>query len=242
MAELPPNPAKEAAARYAVERFIAGGMALGLGSGSTAAYAVVALAERIARENLSFRSIVSTSYDTAKLARSLGIALQDDLTVGFGLLDVTIDGADEVDNDLTLIKGGGGALLREKLVAASTKREVIIVDPSKRVSPLGLKHPLPVVVVPYAWQTTRKRVEEICGREAALRTLPDGSPFISDDHLYTLDVATGPIPDAPALDRRLKEVTGVVETGLFVGCAAFVVIADSAGNIEELSNPPADRA
>lgn len=242
MAELPPNPAKEAAARYAVERFIAGGMALGLGSGSTAAYAVVALADRIARENLSFRCIVSTSYDTARLARSLGITLQDDLTSDFGLLDVTIDGADEVDGDLTLIKGGGGALLREKLVASSTKREVIIVDPSKKVATLGLKHPMPVVVVPYAWQTTQKRVEAICGRPAKLRTLPDGSPFISDDHLYTLDVATGPITNAGDLERRLKAVTGVVDTGLFVGYAAFVVIADGEGDIQELSNPSADRA
>jgi len=242
MTVVPPSSAKEIAARYAVERFVASGMALGLGSGSTAAYAVHALADRIAKEKLSFRCIVSTSYDTARLARSLGIEVQDDVTSDFGLLDVTIDGADEVDDNLTLIKGAGGAAVREKLVASRTKREVIIVDPSKKVSTLGLKHPLPVIIIPYGWEITQQRVEAICGRPANLRALPDGSPYISDDHLYTLDVTTGPIPDAAELQRRLKEVTGVVDTGLFVEMAAFAVIGDSDGNIQELANPSADRA
>ncbi|HEX5323331.1 MAG TPA: ribose-5-phosphate isomerase RpiA [Capsulimonadaceae bacterium] len=242
MTAVPPMSAKEVAARYAVEEFVESGMALGLGSGSTAAFAVRALADRIAREKLSFRCMISTSHETAKLARSLGIEVQDNLAKDFGLLDVTIDGADEIDDHLTLIKGGGGAALREKLVAASTKREVIIVDPSKKVAILGLKHPLPVLIIPYAWDITKQKVEAICGRATNLRTLPDGSPFISDDQLYTLDVVTGPIPNAGALQNQLKAVTGVVDTGLFVNMAAFAVIGDDAGNIQELSNPAADRS
>jgi ribose 5-phosphate isomerase A len=240
MAQVPPNSAKEVAARYAVQRFVEKGMALGLGSGSTAAFAVRALADRIAKENLSFRHIISTSNDTAKLARSLGIDVQNDLSPDIGLLDVTIDGADEVDDNLTLIKGAGGAAVREKLVASRTKREVIIVDPSKKVTTLGFRHPLPVIIIPYAWEITKQRVEAICGRPANLRALPDRSPFISDDHLYTLDVTTGPIPNPGELQSQLKAITGVVDTGLFVGMAAFAVIGDDAGNIQELSNPAAD--
>ena len=227
--------AKEHAARYAVAHYVVSGMKVGLGTGTTAAYVVRALAERIQREGLTLSTLISTSYETAALARSLGMVLDDELTLENTPLDVTIDGTDEADDQLNLIKGGGGALLREKLVAVATRREIIVGDPHKRVSRLGRAHALPIMIVPYAWKRTQARVEEICGRPAPLRLKADGTPFISDDALYCLDIAPGEIPDAPALETALKSVTGVVDVGLFIGLAHVLVVGHPDGRIEEFT-------
>ncbi|HEY3328802.1 MAG TPA: ribose-5-phosphate isomerase RpiA [Capsulimonadaceae bacterium] len=224
--------AKEIAARHAVDRHIKDGMAVGLGSGSTAVYAVRALAERIEREGIKLRVAIATSKETADLARSLGIELVDEPTPDCFPLDVTIDGADEADYQLNLIKGGGGASLREKLVAVATKREIIVVHPAKRVQHLGLTFPLPVVVVPYGWKVTAARIQERMGRPVQLRSR-HGQTFVTDDGLYILDVVPGPLTDPRAIERDLKAIEGVVDVGLFVGIAKLLVVGHEDGRVEE---------
>jgi ribose 5-phosphate isomerase A len=231
---MTPDPeaqAKEAAARHAVARFISPGMRLGLGSGSTAAFVVRALAERRSHEELPLAKIVSTSRETQELARSLGIPIDAELTE----LDLTIDGADEFDPAGNLIKGGGGALVREKLVASVTAREIIVVDARKQVGVLGTTFPLPVAVVPFAWELTKKRIETLVGRTANRRETAPGQPFVTDDSLYILDIAPGPITDPAALERELKLLLGVVETGLFIGIAKNVVMGHADGTVDEFS-------
>jgi ribose 5-phosphate isomerase A len=159
-----------------------------------------------------------------------------DLNASTGWLDVTIDGADEVDSALNLIKGGGGALLREKLVAVRTRREVIVVDESKVSMRLGAKHSVPVMVAQYAWETTAERVEGVCHAAPKLRRTSTGETFVSDDGLYCLDIETGEIADPRAMERELKAVTGVVDVGLFIGLAHTVVVAKSDGSVEVLGN------
>jgi ribose 5-phosphate isomerase A len=222
------NP-KQIAAERAVS-YIRDGMCVGLGTGSTAAFAIAALGRRLQAEPLRLRC-VATSLATEALARQYGIALADWGTLS--RLDLTIDGADEVDPQFRLIKGGGGALLREKLVATVTDTEVIIVDPSKDVPALGA-HPLPVVVMPYAWQSTRARLEARFGVPAPPRLATDGTVFVSDDGCHVLDLAFGaPLPSVDALDADIKSVVGVVETGLFLGLCHRLIIGHPDGRIEE---------
>jgi ribose 5-phosphate isomerase A len=225
--------AKKAAANYAVTKFIQPGMRVGLGSGSTAAFAVQALAARMKSESLVLTSLVSTSDETAQLARSLGLTVEDHLLVEKCPIDVTIDGADEVDGLFSLIKGGGGALLREKIVAKSTLREVIVVDQSKYVETLGTTFPLPVMVIPYGFEITKYRVEEACSRLSEIRKNKDGSVFVSNDGLYCLDVSPGPIYEPDLLEELLNAITGVVEVGLFVNIAKNVVIGRADGTVLE---------
>jgi len=225
---------KEAAANYAVANFIHSGDRLGLGSGTTAAFAVHALAKRIKTESLTLAAIVSTSTETAALARSLGIELQDDLTPNIIPLDVTIDGADDVDKNFQLIKGGGGALVREKIVAKATLREVIVVDEHKVTDVLGTIFPLPIMIVQYGWEVTKAKIEEVVGREAVLRTNADGKTFISNDGLFALDVAKGPIPDPAALEKAILSITGVVDVGLFINIAKNVVVGYPDGHAAEM--------
>ena len=234
MHEIQSHNLKEIAARYAVNSFVHAGMNVGLGSGSTAAYAVSALAERIRSEGLTVGKLIATSSETERLAAFHGMTAGRDLTAAFGWLDVTIDGADEVDPELNLIKGGGGALLREKLIAERTRREVIIVDESKVSDRLGTKHDLPVMIAQYAWETIAERVAAVCGAAPVRRNTPTGEVFVSDDGLFCLDVPTGPIADARALESKLKAVTGVVDTGLFINLAHTVVVAKTDGKIEVL--------
>ena len=222
------NP-KQIAAERAVAH-IQDGMAVGLGTGSTAAYAVPALAARILAEGLRLRC-VATSQATEALAQAHGIPLAgwDDTSH----LDLTIDGADEVDSQFRLIKGGGGALLREKLVAAITTTEIIVVDGSKVVAALG-KRPLPVVVVPFAWQSTQARLQDRFGVEAPPRLGPDGAMFVSDDGGYVLDMAFGaPLPSPEDLEADIKRIVGVVESGIFVGHCQRLIVGHSDGRIEE---------
>jgi ribose 5-phosphate isomerase A len=220
---------KRAAAEAAVA-LIEDGMTVGLGTGSTAGFAITALARRVG-QGLRVRAI-PTSERTATLAAEGRIALADLATAT--RIDLTIDGADEVElGSLDLVKGLGGALLREKIVAAASERLVIIVDGSKLVDRLGTKAPIPVEVVPFGWEATARRIEEI-GSSAGLRRQGDGSPFITDGGHYILDAALGPLSDPAATAARLKTIVGVVETGLFIARTSRVIVAEPEG-IRELT-------
>lgn len=208
---------KEAAARASL-RFVRDGDIVGLGSGSTAAYAVRFLGERV-RAGLKIRGI-PTSSQTRELATSLGVPLTtfDEVQE----IDVTIDGADEVDPQLCLTKGGGGALLREKIVASASRQLVIIADSSKQVPMLG-NFPLPIEVIAFAQLLVKKKIEAL-GASVKLRQ-SNGSPFVTDEGHHILDCRFGQIPDPPALARRLSDMPGVVEHGLFINMASVVLIA-----------------
>jgi len=217
---------KQAAARASL-RFVKDGEIVGLGSGSTAMYAVRFLGERV-RAGLKIQG-VPTSITTEKLATSSGIRLTTLDNVRE--IDVTIDGADEFDPQLNLIKGGGGNLLREKIVASASNFLVIIVDSSKQVPMLG-KFPLPVEVIPFAEALIKRKIEAL-GAEVKVRLSAKGDPFITDEGHHLLDCSFGQIPDAPALARRLETMPGVVEHGLFLGMANVVLLAKG-GQVQEL--------
>ena len=215
--------AKQRAGFRAAE-FVEDGMSVGLGTGSTAYWLVERLGERV-REGLRVRC-VPTSRRTEEQARALGIPL---VSLGeAGALDLAIDGADEIGPDLALIKGGGGALLREKLVASAARRFVVIADASKRVEVLG-RFPLPVEVVPFAWELTARRVAAVTKAEALLRRAEGGEAYVTDNGNYILDCRCGRIPDPARTERELKSLTGVVESGLFVGMADLAVVSTDEG-------------
>ena len=224
--------AKRAAARRAVD-LVDPGMRVGLGTGSTAAWMIRGLAERMAG-GLSDIVGVPTSSRTADLARELGIPVASLDEVQW--LDVTIDGADAFDADLQLVKGGGGALLQEKIVATASDRMVVIADAAKEVRTLGA-FPLPVETVPFGWQTTRVLVEEtlanldVLGREVTLR-MNDDVPFVTDEGNYILDLHLHRIGDARQLCLVLNQIPGVVENGLFLDVCDVVVIGHGDGSVE----------
>ncbi len=208
------------------------GMVVGLGTGSTAALMIEALGRRV-RAGLRIVGI-PTSERSAEQARAEGIPLVDFST--HPRIDITIDGADEVHTGtLDLIKGLGGALLREKIVAAASRRMTVIVDASKLVPVLGRKVRLPVEVVPFGWQATATKLAD-AGASTFLRTNPDGSAFHTDGGNLILDCAFADIPDPAALQLRLKAITGVVETGLFVGMAT-TIIAGTPDGVRKLERP-----
>jgi ribose 5-phosphate isomerase A len=211
-------------AAQAAARQLSDGMIIGLGSGSTAQFAVDAIGQRV-KEGLQIIG-VSTSEKTADQARALGIPLST--LAEHPRLDLTIDGADEVEvGNLNLIKGGGGNLLREKIVAAASKRLMIVVDRTKVVQRLGA-HPLPIEVVPFGWQSTEQRLSHLHA-EPVLRTNADGSPYITDGGHYILDCAFGSIPSPSELATKLDEIVGVVEHGLFIGMTSQVLVAGPEG-------------
>ncbi|HMD71120.1 MAG TPA: ribose-5-phosphate isomerase RpiA [Bryobacteraceae bacterium] len=220
-----PNPSKLAAAEAAAA-LVRDGMTVGLGSGSTASLAVRALARRVS-QGLRITGI-PTSEKTAELARGLGIPLAT--LSDRGAISLTIDGADEVElGTLDLVKGLGGALLREKLVAAATERLVIVADESKLVVRLAANsRPLPVEVVAFAWQTTAKRLESL-GAQTTLRLGEDGRPLVTDQGNYTLDCRFRSVPPARELQSRLDSTVGVVEHGLFLGMTSQVMVGGSWG-------------
>jgi ribose 5-phosphate isomerase A len=220
--------AKEAAARKAVEQ-VRSGMTLGLGSGSTATFAIQAIGQRVREEGLQLYG-VPTSGRSRQLAEALNIPLVDLSDVDY--LDLTIDGADEVDSALHLIKGGGGALLREKLVACASRELTIICDDRKWKAMLGA-FPLPVAVVPFGWKQTFRQLQEI-GKEITLRPATEGAgePFVTDDGLYILDLHLGSIEDVPEMEHRIKQIVGVVEVGLFVNLATRVIVGYPDGHTE----------
>jgi ribose 5-phosphate isomerase A len=216
---------KEAAARASL-RFIKDGQVVGLGTGSTAAHFVRLLGEQV-KNGLKIRSI-PTSERSREQAASLGIPLTT--LEECQVIDVTVDGADEVDPELRLIKGGGGALLREKIVASATKQLVIVADATKRVPVLG-KFPLPVEVIKFARPLVAKRIAAL-GADVQLRMQPDGKPYLTDENNHILDCRFGQIPDADRLARQLSEMPGVVEHGLFIGMASVVLVANGSEIVE----------
>ncbi len=217
--------AKDVAAQEAV-KLVKDGMIVGLGSGSTAAYAIKRIGERMHQEGLKICG-VPTSSVTNQLAAELGIPLVDIRDPS--RVDLTIDGADEVDPGLCLIKGGGGALVREKLVAAASNEVVIICDESKMKARLGA-FPLPVSVVPFAWQSTLTRLREVCPA-ITLRQTPGGTdPYITDDGCYILDMHLGVIEHPSVLEQQVKSITGVVDVGLFVGLATRIIVGHADGS------------
>jgi len=198
------------------------GMAVGLGTGSTARFAILRLGERV-KEGLNIVAI-PTSEASATLAQELGIKL-----VGFNevnQLDITIDGADEIDADFNMLKGGGGALLREKVVASITKRQICIVDPNKVVEKLG-KFPLPVEVVKFGWEVVANRVTSMGGKYTVRQR--DGQNYVTDNGNYILDCDFYPIENAPELEKTLKMIPGVVEVGLFINLAHTLIMGHSNG-------------
>jgi ribose 5-phosphate isomerase A len=214
---------KEAAARASLG-FVRDGNVVGLGTGSTAAYAVRFLGERV-RAGLKIRGI-PTSVRTKDLAASVGIpltTLDEFQQADFQGIDVTIDGTDEFDPQLHLIKGGGGALLREKIIASASRQVVIIADSSKQVAVLG-KFPLPVEVIPFAQSLIAKRITAL-GATVKLRQDAQGNVFVSDEGHHILDCSFGQIPDPPALTRKLSDMPGIVEHGLFIDLATVVLVA-----------------
>lgn len=219
---------KRQAAARALD-FVQPGMRLGLGTGSTAAHFVALLAERV-RAGLDVVG-VATSQATWHQAQGLGIALTTlDETPE---LDLTVDGADEVAPDLGLIKGGGGALLHEKIVAAASARMIVIADESKWVAVLG-RFPLPIEVVSFGLAATRRAIETAAALAGApgpcgLRRTPDGHPFVTDSGHFILDAALEHISQPKPLATRLAAIPGVVEHGLFIGMAHAAVIAGPHG-------------
>ncbi|MDP8922304.1 MAG: ribose-5-phosphate isomerase RpiA [Chloroflexota bacterium] len=217
----------DAGKRAAAERalgFVEDGMTVGLGSGSTAELFLAALARRV-RGGLRVR-VAPTSERVAGLARSAGIPLVD--SEELPPIAVTVDGADEVDPAFNLIKGRGGALLREKLVATASDRMIVIVDESKLVRCLGERQSVPVAVVRFGWRQTAARLERL-GCAATLRLAEGGAPYVTDDNTYVLDCRFGPIAQPARLAEAIKGLLGVVEHGLFVGIASRVIVGGAGG-------------
>jgi len=202
----------------AAAALVENGMIVGLGTGSTAAFALRKLGERV-KSGLKIHGVPSSRW-AENLAKEVGIPLLDFSQTT--QLDITLDGADEFDPALNLIKGGGGALFREKIVAAASKRLVIFADASKRVPTLG-KFPLPVEVNPFGWQVVARKLSGLCPQVALRQT--NGQPFVSDNQGYILDCAFGTIPNPPDLEDRIRRITGVMECGLFCGIADTVTLA-----------------
>jgi ribose 5-phosphate isomerase A len=208
-------------------RFVNDGNIVGLGTGSTAVYAVQAIADRV-KAGLKILCI-PTSVRTKEQAASLGIPLTT--LDEHQEIDVTIDGADEIDPKLCLIKGGGGALLREKIIASASRKMVVIADSTKLVPVLG-KFPLPVEVVGFAQAVVGKKIEAM-GAEVCLRKDAAGKTYITDEGHHILDCKFGQIPDPPALARMLSDIPGVMEHGLFIGLASVVLIG-TGNEVEEI--------
>jgi ribose 5-phosphate isomerase A len=209
--------AKKQAAEKAIE-FVSDGQIVGLGTGSTSKFAIEGLARRV-KEGLNIKG-VATSIATERMASELGIPITDLNEVP--AIDIVIDGADEIDDRFDMIKGGGGALTREKLVALAASRRIYIVDESKLVQTLGAKWSVPVEVLPFAWRFSSSKIEAL-GCVPNLREKGD-RPYETDNGNYILDCAFGPIADAPALEQQVKLLPGVVEVGLFIGIANVLII------------------
>jgi ribose 5-phosphate isomerase A len=220
--------AKQIAAEKAVS-FIEDGMTIGLGTGTTAWWAIEKIGERVKKEGWKIRAI-ATSVRSEEQARSLGIPI-----FGFseiGIIDVTIDGADEADGDLHLIKGGGGALLREKIVATNSRQMIVVADESKKVKTLG-KFPLPVEVVLFGWERTFEKLR-LLGCEPK-RRMNREVPYLTDNGNYIVDCAFGKIEDPADLHERINAITGVVDNGLFINIASKLVLGLENGETRIIS-------
>ena len=220
-----PNQQKQHAADYAAA-YVQSGMVIGLGTGATATLFVRRLAERMAQGELTNIVGIPTSSQIESEAKRLNFPLTT--LEEQPQIDLTVDGADEVDPHLNLIKGGGGALLREKIVAQASQREVIIVDEAKLSPLLGTKWHVPVEVVPFGWRTQATYLTNL-GARVVLRPAKDGSPFVTDQGNYILDSHFGQIADPAALANTLKQRVGIVEHGLFVKLAQEVIVGTDQG-------------
>jgi ribose 5-phosphate isomerase A len=214
---------KERAARAAVE-YVKDGYVVGLGTGSTARYVVLALGERV-KAGLQIRG-VPTSRETAELARQQGISLID--RDNAWIIDVAIDGADQVDPNFNLIKGGGGALLKEKIVAASAKRFIVMVDHTKRVPILGGSFPLPIEIIPFGWGSTAREIETLTKSRVVLRER-NGAPFHTEAGNMIVDVHLARIDQPRDLEIALNQIPGIVETGLFVNRTDVLIVGTPQG-------------
>jgi ribose 5-phosphate isomerase A len=215
---------KQAAAEVAVG-LVENGMIVGLGTGSTAKLAVEALGKRVA-EGLHIIGIPTSEF-TARQARGLGIRISS--LAEHTEIDLTIDGADEIQRGtLDLIKGHGGALLREKVVASSSHRLIIIADETKLVDQLGTRFAVPVEVVPFGWQAAERKLQNL-GAHTSLRPGPDDKPFVTDGGNFIVDCSFSPIEAPAALDRELNSVVGVVEHGLFLKMTTKAIVAGQDG-------------
>ncbi len=212
---------KQQAAECGVE-LVESGMVVGLGTGSTAIFATRRIAQLLHGGQL--RDIVgfATSKAVWEEARRLGIPMMDEEMPR--PIDMTIDGADEVDSDLNLIKGGGGALLREKIVAQASRRVIIVTDSSKLSPKLGTRHPVPVEVLPFGWRSQFRHIESL-NAKVEVRLNPDGSPFVTDSGNTILDCDFGPIANSAELAAKLNVRAGIVEHGLFLGLATDIIVA-----------------
>lgn len=219
---------KKIVAERAVDEYVKDRMNVGLGTGSTAYYAILRIAEKV--EEGYDLTCVATSVQSEQIARERGVKVVSLNDVDH--LDVTIDGADEVDSDMQLIKGLGGALLREKIVAASSVREVIVVDATKKVEILGVKTALPVEVLKFGHEKTKIMLERQ-GCKASLR-MKGGEPFITDGGNYIYDCKFDAIGSPFFLESRIDAIPGVVENGLFLNMATTVLIASGDGQIEKI--------
>lgn len=216
---------KQKAADCAVE-LVQSGMIVGLGSGSTATLAVRRIGERLRSGQLRDILGIPCSLQTEQEALRVGIPLTT--LEEHPQIDLTIDGADEVDPAFNLIKGGGGALLREKIVAQATRREIIIIDESKLSPVLGSHWPVPVEVAPFGWGSQSAFLQSL-GAKIVLRRNPDGSPYKTDQSNLILDCSFGPIAGAAALASQMKARTGIIEHGLFIGLVSEVIVAGQDG-------------
>jgi len=208
---------KQLAAKAAVQ-LVEPGSVVGLGSGSTATYALRYLAERV-RDGLKILGI-PTSQKIKQLAEQLAIPLTT--LEEHPRIDIDIDGADEIDPQLNLIKGGGGALLREKIIASASRRFIVVAESKKQVARLG-KFPLPVEVIPFAETLIKSRIETL-GAQMSLRKYAYGNPYVTDEGHHILDCNFGEIADPPALAQKLRAIPGVVEHGLFIGMAEMALV------------------
>ncbi len=220
---------KQVAGERAVE-FIKPGMTVGLGHGSTAIFAVRKIAELISNGKLPGVKGIACSKFIHEEALRLNIPLTN--LAENPVIDITIDGADEVDPVLDVIKGGGGALLREKIVAQATKFEIIVIDESKLSSALGTRFALPIEVIKFNWESQRDYIQSL-GAKVTIRTNADGTIFLSDENHYILDADFGPITDTYKLAQLLNNRVGVVDHGLFLGIAKLVICAGENG-IQEI--------
>ena len=214
---------KRAAARTAVD-YVKDGMVVGLGTGSTAKYLIIALGERV-KAGMKLRG-VPTSQETAALAKQSGILLID--TDNGWMIDVALDGADQVDPAFNLIKGGGGALLKEKIVAASAKQFIVLIDHTKRVPILGGTFPLPVEIVPFGWGSTAREIETLTRSRVVIRER-NGTSFRTESGNVIVDVHLPRIDQPKELESALHLIPGVVETGLFVGRTDVLIVGTPQG-------------
>lgn len=217
---------KKMAGEYAAEQFVQSGMLIGLGVGSTAIHAIRKIGQLIKEDKVFSITAIACSLETETFARSLDIPI---ININSDTkIDLTIDGADEVDTNLNLIKGGGGALTREKIVAQISRREIIVVDQTKYSETLGTNWAVPVEVIPFGWQSQDQFLQSL-GAKTKLRTLENGNAYLTDQQNYIIDADFGPINEPFILADQMKHRTGIVDHGLFINLATDLIIAKEEG-------------